>query len=217
MQSIAIFPCSYTCGASVIGELSNQLRLKVYTDEMLFSDVSVQFGVPAEKVKLMVCGRMPSLHRYLLKKERYINLLRHSLDAQKMYSPNRRLFFGLHTSLLEIKKDRVLKVLVFDDEECRIKRAMHQEGFTDKVAREHIQRHDEKVSEWTRFLVNKDAYHHSLYDVVFPLNNRNPLDIITDIIELFKDIESSETPFQPDATLPVLENHIYKDNQWLAV
>jgi two-component system response regulator CpxR len=213
MRSIAIFPCSYTYGASVIGELSNQLRLKVYTDEMLFSDVSGQFGIPAEKVKLMICGRMPALNRYMLKKERYVNLLKCSLEAQTTYSPDRRLYYGLHTSLLDIKKDRVLKVLVFDDEERRVKRAMQQEGFTEKVAREHIQRHDEKVSDWTNFLVNKEAYDQSLYDVVIPLNNSNPLHIVTDIIELFKEMESSQTPFQTDTALLVLENHLHIGNQ----
>lgn len=130
-----------------------------------------------------------------------------------MYSPNRRLYYGLHTSLLDFKKDRVLKVLVFDDEERRVKRAMQQEEFTEKVAREHIRRHDKKVSDWTKFLVNKEAYDQSLYDVVIPLNNRNSLHIVTDVIELFKDMESSQTPFQTDTALPVLENHMYTGNQ----
>ena len=39
MRSIALFPCSYTDGAGIIGELSATLFLQVYTDEMLFADI----------------------------------------------------------------------------------------------------------------------------------------------------------------------------------
>ncbi len=208
MRSIAIFPCSYTYGATVIGELAACLHLKVYTDGMLFSDVSEQFGIPAEKVESMIFAQRQALHRYLLRKERYVSLLKCSLEAQTMYSPARRLYYGLHTSLLDIKKDRVLKVLVFDDAEHRIKRAMQQEGITEKIAREHIRKHDEKVSGWTNFITDKEAYDQSLYDVVLPLNNRHPLHIVTDLIELFKNFENSSIPLKTNTAVPVLENHL---------
>jgi len=213
MRSIAIFPCSYTFGASVIGELSNYLHLRVYTDEMLFADVSEQFGVSSEEMKKVICGHMPALNRYSLKKKRYINIMKCSLEAQSMYSPDRRLYYGLHTSLLDIKKNRIFKILVYDDKETRCKRAMQQEGFTDKRAREHIHNHDENVCEWTRFLVNKEAYDQSLYDVVIPVNNRNPFDITTDIAERYNSLESFQKSFQSHPALSVPGNHMYIKNQ----
>lgn len=69
-----------------------------------------------------------------------------------MFSHNGLLHFGLHTSLLDFKKERILQVRVFDDKENRVKRAMQQEGFTEKVARDHVRRHDQKISDWTNFL-----------------------------------------------------------------
>jgi two-component system, OmpR family, response regulator CpxR len=213
MRSIAIFPCSHTYGATIIGELSTYLRLKVYTDGMLFSDVSEQFGIPAEKVESMIYDQRHTLHRYLLRKERSVNLLKCSLEAQTMYSPARRLYYGLHTSLLDIKKDRVLKVLVFDEIEHRVKRAMQQEGIKEKIAREHIRKHDEKVSGWTNFLVNKEAYDQTLYDVVIPLNNRHPLHVVTDLTELFKNFENSSFPLNTYTAVPVLEKNLYMANQ----
>jgi two-component system, OmpR family, response regulator CpxR len=213
MRSIAIFPCSYTYGASVIGELSNALRLRVYTDEMLFADVSGQFGVLAEKLKTVICYPTPALNRYKLKKKKYVNMLLCSLEAHSMCSPDNRLYYGLHTTLLDIKKNRVLRVLVSDEEKNRVRRAMQQEGFTEKKAKEIIRTHDKKVSEWTRFLVKKEAYDQSMYDVVIPVNNRNPFDITTDIVELFKYVESSQQPLQRHTTLPVLRNRTYMENQ----
>jgi len=194
MQSIAIFPCSYTHGASVIGELSNCLRLKVYIDEFLFADVSKHFGIPVEKLKQVICGRTPKLHSHHLQKSKYINFLRCALEALSLHSPGRRLHYGLHTSLLELKRDKIFKVLVFDEEESRIQRAMRQEGLTKKVARQHIHRHDAKVSGWTRFLFGKEAYQPSLYQARIPLNNRSSLEITAEIAALFKDAQGRRIP-----------------------
>jgi len=214
MQSIAIFPCSYTHGASLIGELSNSLRLKVYIDELLFTDVSRQFSIPIEELKTVIFSRKPESHRYLLKKDKYLNLLKCALEALASRSPGRRLYYGLHTSLLELKRDRVFRVLVFDEQEARIKRAMQQEGLTRRVAKEHIRRHDAKVSGWTRFLFGKEAYEPSLYDVLIPLNNRNSLEITAEIAALFKSAHGRQIPFATAAaSRPVPGSYLYQESR----
>jgi len=206
MWSIALFPCSYTNGATIIGELIRSLRLPVYTDEMLFSEVSDQFGISAKRLNKITFDRLPTLHRYLIKKEKYINCLKCSLCAQLRSHPKNRLHYGLHTSLLDSQNDQVLKVLVFDDEESRVTRATQQEGFTKKTAREYIRRHDEKVSLWTNFLFQKEAYDRSLYDVVIDLNNSHLLDIANDIIAYFRVTANLENLFPAYGALPVLDN-----------
>ncbi len=136
MWSIALFPCSYTDGARIIGELSYSLGLQVYTDEMLFSELSERFGFPIEKAAGLIYGKTPSLHRNTLKKEKNIHLLRCTLMTLRMLSPRRRMFYGLHTSLLDPRIHRVLKVLVIDDDESRVRRAMQQERLSEEVARD---------------------------------------------------------------------------------
>ena len=215
MRSIALFPCSYTNGATIIGELMNSLHLPVYNDAMLFSDVSKQFGISAERLNKILFGKLPALHRYLLKKEKYINCLKCSLSAQLMWHPNGRLHYGLHTSLLHSQDDLVLKVLVFDEEENRVKRAMQQEGFTENAARDHVRKHDEKVSNWTKFFFQKQAYDRSLYNVVIDLDHRKLLDTATEIIAHFRATANSktETHIQTHTTLPVLHNKPNMDQQ----
>ncbi|MGB3222989.1 MAG: cytidylate kinase family protein, partial [Desulforhopalus sp.] len=166
MQSIALFPCSYTDEAGIIGELSNSLHLRVYTDEMLFYDVSQQFGIQIDKLKRILFSLPMELNRYKLKKEQYVNLLKCTLEARRRLTPGRCIFYGLHTSLLDQKNDRVLKVLVFDDEKGRVRRAMQQERFNEATARDYIRRHDKKVTEWTQLLFNKNPYSQSLYNLV---------------------------------------------------
>lgn len=209
MHSLALFPCSYTDEAGLIGELSNALHLRVYTDEMLFSDISDQFGVHIEKLKKILFRTSPDLNRYKLKKEKYINLLRCSLEARRKLSPGGCIYYGVHTSLLDTESDHVLKVLVFDDEQGRIRRAMQQDGLSEDAAREHIWRHDEKVSGWTQFLFNEQAYAHSLHDLIISWKNNSLLNITGEIVERFQRVSVSFHPGQRSYAPPLSPMHLY--------
>lgn len=209
MRSLALFPCSYTDEAGLIGELSNALHLRVYTDEILFSDISDQFGVRVEKLKKILFRTSPELNRYKLKKEKYINLLRCSLEARRKLSPGGCIFYGVHTSLLDTESDQVFKVLVVDDEQGRVRRAMQQDGLSEDAAREHIWRHDEKVSGWTQFLFNEEAYAQSLHDLVISWKNNNLLNIIGEIIQRFQRVSVSFHPGQRSYAPPLSPMHLY--------
>ncbi len=207
MRSIALFPCSYTDGAMIIGELATALRLKVYTDEMLFADISERFGVPKKTLRRMIFGtaQLPSGNPF--EKEIFFDLARRTLAAQRKLFSGRRMFFGMHTSLLDPHLARVMKVLVYDDEECRIKRAMRQDGFSQVVAREIVKQHDQKVSAWTRFLFHKDAYDRSLHDVVIPSGAKDALEVTKQIIQHFNDIESWFAHYQGAPPYAVADNY----------
>jgi cytidylate kinase len=209
MQSLALFPCSYTDEAGLIGELSNALQLRVYTDEMLFSDISDQFGIHVEKVKKILFRTSPELNRYKLKKEKYINLLRCSLEARRKLSPGGCIFYGVHTSILDTEGDQVFKVLVVDDEQGRVRRAMQQDGLSEDAAREYIRRHDEKVSKWTQFLFNEEAYAHSLHDLVISWKNNCFLNILGQITERFQRVRISFHPGQRSYAPPLSPMHLY--------
>ncbi len=194
MRSIALFPCSYTDEARVIGELSNALHLRVYTDEMLFSDISEQFGIPVEKLKKILYRKTPNQSRSRLEKIKYINVVKCSLQARKTQFPDGCIFYGLHTSLFDTKSDRVLKALIFDELDGRIQRAMLQEGFSEEAARDLIIQHDKKVSAWTQFLFHAEPYAQSLYDFVISYKNKPLLEIVSGILHRFHEFDSSSLP-----------------------
>lgn len=196
MRSIALFPCSYTDSAMIIGELATALRLKVYTDEMLFTDISEQFGVPKKILRRMIFGTAQSREGNPYEKEIFVDLARRTLATQRKLFLTRRMFFGLHTTLLDPQLARVLKVLVYDDERLRVKRAMRQEGFSRIVAREIIRKHDQKVSVLPKFLFHKKAYDRSLYDVVIQRGTKDATEVTRQIIQHYKDIESWFTHYQ---------------------
>jgi two-component system, OmpR family, response regulator CpxR len=206
MRSIALFPCSYTDGAMIIGELATSLRLKIYTDEMLFADISERFGVPKKTLRRMIFGRAESRNGNPFEKEIFIDLARRTLVAQRKLYSGRRMFFGLHTCLLDPQLARVLKVLIYDDEGNRIKRAMRQEGFSQVVAREVVRQHDQKASTFTQFLYHKEAYDRSLHDVVISCNNKDTLEVTRQIMQHFDDIESWFTHYQGVPTCGIVDN-----------
>lgn len=204
MWSIALFPCSYTDGARIIGELSYSLNLQVYTDEMLFSEVSARFGLPVEKLTKVIYEKNSSQHQNTPDKEKYINMLSSTLTALMMLTPRKRMYYGLHTSLLDPRIHRVLRVLVMDDKRSREKRAMQQEGLSEEVAGDHIRIHDEQAFTWTRFLFQKDAYDRSLYDIVVHSENRDFFDLTAKITRHYKALKSA--PAQPPIHDPLADS-----------
>ena len=188
MLSIALCPCSYIDGARVVGELSNILHLRMYTDELLFLDVSEQFGIPVKDLKKVVFAKTSRMNQFKLEKKRYVNLLKKTLSIQ-LSSSGGCLLYGLLTSLLGLENSNVLKVLVFED--GRVRRAMRQEVLSEKEARHIIKKHDYKVSRWTKFLYSKEAYDSSLYDIAINFGNHDLLDITSVIVQHYRKYESS--------------------------
>jgi two-component system, OmpR family, response regulator CpxR len=206
MRSIALFRCSYTDGAMIVGELATALRLKVYTDEMLLADIYERFGVPKKTLRRMAFGTAGARSGNPFEKEIFVDLARRTLAAQRKLFSGRRLFFGLHTALLDGQLARVIKVLVYDDEERRIKRAMRQEGFTRIVAREVVRQYDLKASSLTQFLFQKDSYDSSLHDVVIRHGTKDPLQVTREIVQHYNDIESWFSHIQ-DASADAASDH----------
>lgn len=204
MWSIALFPCSYTDGARIIGELSYSLNLQVYTDEMLFSEVSARFGLPVEKLTKVIYEKDSSQRQNTPDKKKYINMLSSTLTALMMLTPRKRMYYGLHTSLLDPRIHRVLRVLVMDDKRSREKRAKQQEGLSEEVAGDHIRIHDEQAFTWTRFLFQKDAYDKSLYDIVVHSENRDFFDLTAKITRHYKALKSA--PAQPPIHDPLADS-----------
>jgi len=187
MRSIALFPCTYTNGASILGELISVLQIPVYNDVILFTEVSEQFGLTVEELQKVICQPLPAQHRYRIKLKKYISCMRYALGLFAIKPRTCRLHYGQHISLLDSQADRVLKVLIVDKVKKRVKRAMEMDRLSEKRALEQIVKHDKKVSDWTRFLFQKEPYDRSLYDLVICQNNRSLQDIVGDIISHIED------------------------------
>ena len=183
MSSIALFPCIYTPVAAVIGELQNDLELKTYNDQELFTQTHTRFGVDPEKLKKLMYGRTSVFNQFTLEKELAINMFRLTL-ADKLNAPEPHLFHGFLASLIPPEVTHVLRVLIVDKKQARIDAAM-QEGLPRSAAKKTIRNHDISAYSWTDFLFHKEAYDRALYDLVLPVENRTKKELIDEISKCY--------------------------------
>lgn len=183
MSSIAIFPCTFTSAADIASELSKTLELEMYDDERLFADTTKEFGINAEKLKHYMYDRTSVFNQFTLDKEKTINMFK-SVLADRLETSKPYLFHGFLTSLIPVRVIHVLKVLIVDNKQARIACAMDS-GLSKREAERMIKSNDVSAYSWTDFLLKKEAYDSSLYDMVIPVDNRTNNELIEVIVKGF--------------------------------
>lgn len=192
MSSIALFPCLPTLESGIIGELSNTLTLKVYTDENLLRETAGRFGGNPERLRKMMYSKTSVFNQFTLEREKTVNMFR-LLLADKLSSSEEYLFHGFLTSLIPPRITEVLRVLLVDKKERRIERYM-AEGLSKKDAQKNIRSHDIGVFGWTDFLFRKEAYDSTLYDLVVPVEDLDHRQITKEILGYFHKTSVLRTP-----------------------
>lgn len=192
MSSIALFPCLPTIESGIIGALSENLSLKVYTDEALLRDTTDQFGISPERLKKMMYAKTSVFNQFTLEKEKTINLFR-QLVANKLGTDDTYLFYGFLTSLIPPSVTEVLRVLTVDQKDRRIEREI-AEGLTRKDAQKTIHNRDLSAFSWTDFLFQKEAYDSSLYDLVVPVADSDHHQVTREILSYFHKTSVLRTP-----------------------
>lgn len=183
MSSIALFPCTFTGGAGIIGELSLNLDLRVYTDTNLFADTSAKFGCPVEKLKKLMYSKTSVFNQFTLEKETAVSMFR-LVIAEKLQENGHYLFFGLHTSLITDDITEVLRAVVVDKKQARIAKG-ERDGLTHKEAKRKVKGHDISAYSWTDFLYKKEAYDAALYDLVLPVEGQDHRELTDEILRFF--------------------------------
>ncbi|MBE0584647.1 MAG: cytidylate kinase family protein [Desulfofustis sp.] len=190
MASIALFPCSFINGATIVGELSAQLGLTVYTDQLLLIDLAEKLGVSTEHLWRVLFGESSEQDRINLEKERSVNLCRSHLVEKLLSQPSKVLFYGRLAALFGPADTSVLRVLVGDSEEDRIRRAMREEGCSPERALAMIEKGDAELHAWTMFLHRKSPSDPSLYDLVIRYRSRDVFTIVDEIIRCYTEREA---------------------------
>lgn len=203
MASIALFPCSFISGATIVGELSAQLGLAVYTDQLLLIDVAEKLNVSAEHLKRVLFGPPSRQNRYTLEKELHVNICRSHLVDMVLTAPAKNLFYGRLASLFGPEFTSILRVFISDSEEDRIRRAMRQEGCSPERALALIEKSDAELAAWTMFLHNKPPSEPSLFDTVIRYRSRDVFTVVEEIVRCYTEREASshEHPGKVMATL----------------
>ena len=196
MISIAIFPCSFTDGARVLGELSYTLSKPVCSDQLVLQEIANNLSIALNTLWTRLFTRSHRASRRSLEKEKLISLIRQHL-ATLLSVDEDWIYYGYFTSLLESDRGLIQKILIIAEEHCRVQRAMRQEGLSDTRARQLIKENDEIAACWTQFLFSKNPYLPELYDTVIRYECQDLLDVVAYIFMQYE-----------EKLLPGLENEI---------
>jgi CheY-like chemotaxis protein len=140
----------------------------------------------------MMYSKTSVFNQFTLEKEKAVNMFRQIL-AKKLSAPEEYLFHGFLTSLIPPEVTEVLRVLVVDQKEGRIERAVI-EGLAIDEAKKRIRNHDISAFSWTDFLFEKEAYDSSLYDLVVPVEQKDHREITKEILGSFHKTSILRTP-----------------------
>jgi cytidylate kinase len=171
MISLALFPCVFTDGARVLGEVSALLRLPVYTDDMILREIAENRGRSLKKMKNRLF-----FGRNIKERRRVLSLVKGAV-ADLLLLPEDYIYYGFFMSLLGSDMNGVLKVLIQADEQCRVLRAMRQEGLRAENARRIIAEHDLRATNWSRFVCGREPYDQELYDSVITYDCQDLIDV----------------------------------------
>ena len=130
MISIALFPCLFTDGARVLGELSYTLSKPVCTDQMLLQEIADNSSITVNTLWSRLFSWAHPASRRGFEKERLVNLVRQHLAAM-LTADEDWIYYGYFTSLLESDHGPINKILIIAEEDCRVQRALRQEGLSE--------------------------------------------------------------------------------------
>ena len=106
--------------------------------------------------------------------------LKHGL-AERMMLKENSLYHGFTSLLIPHAVTHVLKVLIIDSKNERIRKAA-AEGVSEKEAATLIKASDISAHDWADFLYQREAFDPSLYDIVIPVG-RKDADAVVELIK----------------------------------
>lgn len=190
MISISIFPCMFTDGARVLGDLSYTLDKPIYTDLLVFQKMSEKLGITIENIRKKLLSGEIIERDCDVDRERLVDCAKKILHA--IAAEDREyIYYGFLSALINKVKDLPLKILVFGDEDCRIKRAMRQEHLSRSAAGKALCSHDLQAACWTRYLYGREPYDPEMYDAVIWYDCQDLMDVVAYICLLYEDLSAT--------------------------
>lgn len=182
MPSIALFCSKFTNDDEIKQKLSSLLGLKIINDQDILSDAGKKHGVNTAKLEQALYNKTSVFNHFTLERERSVSYIKEAL-AENLTKQD-CICAGFVSLLIPGTITHVMKVLLVDNREQRIKRAVAT-GLTEKESARLIKTSDQSAIGWADFLFQKDAFDASLYDIVIPVGEFTTDEILQIIKENF--------------------------------
>jgi CheY-like chemotaxis protein len=178
MPIVAIMNGSF-CGAEEIaGRVAKEVGLS-RIEERLLDHAAARFSVARERLSRTLAGPPPFFDSFTRERERNRIWLASSL-AELLQADN-ALVVGPAALLVPKTLPHAVRVLVIAKFEHRLAEAL-KTGLSRREAQRLIHREDRERAEWARFLLDRDPYDETLYDVVEPTDHVSTDEAVAEII-----------------------------------
>lgn len=201
MPSIALFFSTHTFEDEIRKELLTLSGFTPLDDQQIIDDAEKASGIPREKLEKALYQKTSVFNKFTLERELSLAYLKTAL-AERLKT-SKLLLSGYTLHLIPKGITHILKVLVVDEKDNRINRAV-QNGLHQSDAAKQIRADDVKAYHWTDFLISKEPWDNSLYDIVIPLDNKSPEQIAGFISEQCAQGSLLETPASAQAVQDML-------------
>jgi len=192
MPSIALFFSKFTNEDEIRQKMSSTLNLSIVDDADIFDSVYKKKLTIRNKLEQAMHRKTSVFNQFTLERERNVAHLKFAL-AEKLEQKQNVLYCGYTTLLIPHDITHVLKVLVIDNYDLRVQRAV-KEGLSEREAAKIIKAEDLSAHGWSAFLYYKEAFDKSLYDIVIPVGQKSADEVVTLIKENFNKTAVLERP-----------------------
>ena len=200
MPSIALFCCKFTNEDAIKEKLATMLDLSIVNDVDIINDVCSKKLSQRNKLEQCLYKKTSVFNAYTLEREHNAIHLKSAM-AERMGQKKKHLYCGFTSLLIPHDITHVLKVLIIDSKENRVKQAI-AEGLTEKNACDLINSGDQSAYGWTDFLYRKEAFDPSLYDIVIPLEKKS----VDEVAALIKENFYKKVVLETDESIQAIQD-----------
>lgn len=180
MPNIAIFPNLLTREEEIRDKLAELTGYRVMTDEDLLEETARRFTLDPHKLEKALYHKTSVFNKFTLERERCIASLK-SILADHLTHPQ-KLYHGFITTLIPSQVSNVLKVLMVESRETRIKNNMAS-GLSKRAAEKLIKQGDQSALNWTDFIHGHDPWDKRLHDIILPIDDMPSNEVVKYISE----------------------------------
>jgi CheY-like chemotaxis protein/cytidylate kinase len=168
MPVITVFSGSYCDGEQVSERLAEALGYELIPDAEIIARLARRHTLSEDKIRKVLYDKPSVFNRFTRERERLVAMYR--AETADLLSHDGLVFFGLAGHLVPQTITHVLKVCLIADMGFRVAKARalvkHPEARIAKI----IRAEDERSQEWTTFVLQREPWNPSLYDIVIPMN-----------------------------------------------
>jgi len=163
---VALFSGSFCDGDVIAAKVAENLGYESIEDKLI-EDTSRRYGIPPEKLIKTLTGSNSFFSQIGRTREKNIASLKTVLS--EMILEDNKLVHGIFTHFIPRYISHVLKVCIIANHDYRVKKAMAKKSVSQKEAEKIIHNDDNENVKMIGYLLNKNPYDETLYDLVIPM------------------------------------------------